>query len=343
MTPSQGKVAISPSALSIEPGATLNLSSVVTATFDGDDVSGDLSYALTSAGHASGTALSGTGANTTLTIDSAESIGSTITIRVSHPGANGNSATGDYKDITVTVIPPSILPKDATTFTDTVTGGTVVWKVLKDNRPTAGTSTTNAFGKTDTSTGDGTVLMITEKVYGTGGLTSLGTGYTYHSTGSWVQYENANIKGAFDKWYAANTSVALKDEAYVPSLTYEHPTSPDPAFSGILGISDMIQVTGARNLPAAYSSASATKADTTTSGVVFPLSFSEVNQYFKDVNAKKGYAISGTVQRWWLRSPDGYNNDPRGSDVYTDGNMYVAPVGMLLGGLRPALWIDTTQ
>jgi hypothetical protein len=143
-----------------------------------------VTWSLINGTYASGTTLSATTGNkVTLVVDITET-NSTITIRATHPGTT--TANSAYQDITINIK----LPVGATTFTDT---NGVVWHVLKDNRSAVGTPTSfkTEDGSIETSDGSGTMLIVTEKVYGTGGLTSYGDGISYNSSDNFVQYQNS--------------------------------------------------------------------------------------------------------------------------------------------------------
>jgi hypothetical protein len=176
--------------------------------------------------------------------------------------------------------------------------------------------------------------MVTDKVYGTGGLSSYGADYRYNGTTSsdpWVVYANASIKSTFDSWYAANTSAALKAEARIPSLGYETTT----AGSGN-GWSATWDVAAALSTPGVAAGGA-------TSGVVFPLSISEVTRYIYDGTnntSRIGTDVAGTAQYWWLRSPG--SSAGRGSYVNTSGAVNSSRVGDVTFALRPAIWLDTT-
>jgi hypothetical protein len=210
------------------------------------------------------------------------------------------------------------------TFTDS-TG--VIWRILKDNRPGA----PNALDGS-ASAGDGTILLLTENVYGNGVPGARGGSYIYTTPASdpWDEYANVSIKNIFNDWYAANTSAALKARARIPSLGYE------ATYSGTgNGFIPTWNVESALSTPGVAAGAA-------TEGVIFPLSVTEVTRYVYDgVNdsSRIAYDLSSRPQYWWLRSPGGL----------TVGAAYTRADGTLGGNyivgdmfdIRPALWIDT--
>ena len=191
------------------------------------------------------------------------------------------------------------------TFTD----GQVTWRVLA----------------VDAS---GNKLIVTENVYSEG--TSLAwTSYfiKYNNGAEWDIYENVDdvsgttLKYHMDLWYANFASPALKAAALNPVLTYEA-LSPG-------------SYTASWNMSSAYSSAGAPASGNT--GVVFPLSVSEANQFVGAGTAKLAYNTSNEPCVWWLRSPGNVGWSVTG--VASNGGVTSGVAATNVRGFRPALWI----
>jgi hypothetical protein len=81
-----------------------------------------------------------------------------------------------------------------------------------------------------------------------------------------------------------------------------------------------------------------------TTDNIFLLSIDEVQTYFADDSARIALDSDGTAWWWWLRSP----GSDRGSAAAVHSNGYVLVYGYcvydgngyLLGGIRPALWLN---
>jgi hypothetical protein len=256
-------------------------------------------------------------------------------------GADGKLGTADDKmmyDNAGTLVPAPYIPAGATSFTDR-TG--VTWRILKDNRPVAGTPTSfmTEDGSIETSDGTGTMLLLTDRVYSHGDSLVWG-GYNafYNTTNVFTTYDQSNgiYRPAMNLWYTHFVSPELKELARIPTLTYEDDEIMTTGWSG-----------DTMNMDTAISTPGALAGVATTDGVVFPLSISEVTRYLGTVWAQRiandsagggepGYPGWG----WQLRSP-GYSAANPASGVYTNGSI-ISYIANGYSSLRPGLWIDTT-
>jgi hypothetical protein len=288
MIPSATSVSItvSPASVKVTKGETVVLSANV--TLNGTSVADPQTVTWSVIGtHNAGTTITTPGATATLSAATAESA-TTLTVRVTYPGVGTRSV-----DVSVGVVSNFPITPGAKTYTDS---NGIVWKILKDNRPASGTAATGG-----TSDGSGTVLLLTDKIYGTGSTGSVGSVLTYHISVNYVQYPASlgTYRTFMNTFYQTYVGAELKAKARIPNLTYE---------------------TGwntAANTSFAYSSAGAA-AGATTTGITFPLSISEANQYLgAATSGKVASTVRGTAFYWWLRSPG--STSTQVAYVYSNG------------------------
>jgi hypothetical protein len=249
-------------------------------------------------------------------------------------GADNKLGTADDKmmyDNAGTLVPAPYIPAGATSFTDR-TG--VTWRILKDNRVGAPAALDGS-----TSSGDGTILLVTDRVYSHGDTLNWG-GYNtpYHNTNVFVKYDAADgsYKTTLNDWYTNLVSPELKALARIPSLGYEADDIMTTGWSATMDANGAISTPGAA-------------AGTQTDQIAFPLSISEVTRYIGTTNAARGAVDSAgngenttnyPYRYWRLRSPGSSATDPT-SGVVSDGS--VGATGTSWGhALRPGLWINTT-
>jgi hypothetical protein len=197
------------------------------------------------------------------------------------------------------------------TFTDPASG--VLWRLLN----------------TDAS---GNKLIITDAVYGYSQPYNNANTFTDYATGEPI------IKGSMNNWYASNAGkLADIDKAWaVANLPIENP-----------GMSSGWSETVFNDIDWVYSltnSAGLNDAAGTT-GVVFPLSVSDVAEYGTagtGVLNNIAYDIdpnySTSARIWWLRSPG--SNATIVSNVTTTGSVTYVNATSTSRGFRPALWIQ---
>jgi hypothetical protein len=181
--------------------------------------------------------------------------------------------------------------------------------------------------------------MVTERVYNQGSSLSWGT-----TSGTYPYYHSSNLKpivayqntqgtyctrGYVDTWYATNTSALLRAAACIPNLgVLENSGNP---------VSNWHTWNNAtsRSTPGSL-------AGSTTAGVAFILSTSEVNEYFANTNAARQAMDTGGVTRgWWFRSPGSTAAEPVA--LVTSGGSFVnynATNQSSDFGFRPALWLN---
>ncbi|MCL1909516.1 MAG: Ig domain-containing protein, partial [Kiritimatiellaeota bacterium] len=249
----------------------------------------------------------------------------TYTFTVTATPNNGGDPVS--QEFTITVDAVALLPSGATSFTD----GDVTWKVLKDNRPTSGTTVPNAFGVSPISDGSGSVLIITEKVYSSDvSTTAWGNAFQYNNGATWINYASMvsvagnSYKGVADAFWSVNMSSKLKGRSLTANLNYEN-AAPGSGFSNIATV-------GGISTPGALSESNA----------LFPISISEANTYFTgaagSANANRvATGVDNVSQAYFLRSPGTVENPIM--RIWTTGNVSAIPINSIFG-LRPALWIQ---
>jgi hypothetical protein len=302
MVPSQDKIEIvvGPASLSVAKGATLAMTAV--ATFNGDDVTGGVGWTLVG-NYATGTSISGTGANATLTVGASE--GATITVRVYHEGSNGEdggatgATNGTTKDVTVRVnSSPAANVAVGGEFTD---NNGVVWKVLaKEN---------------------GHSLIITKYIYGRG---------TSYKNSPWIYLDTAgnNLKSALQTFYTSTVGGDIK-KVTVP---YQSPLPDVRLTQG--GYSSTENGSAGYSHPATSGTATANG-----SNAIFVLSISEANQYFANNSSRIAAGVSdGTTKGpWLLRSPGSTGDSwPYVRDMGAINQVVYTTVF----GYRPCLWVQ---
>jgi hypothetical protein len=304
MVPSQGKIEIvvGPATLSVMKGQTLAMTAF--ATFNGDNVTGGVGWALVG-NYATGTYISGSGANATLTVDANE--GATITVRVYHEGTNGEGggatgATNDTtKDVTVTV---KGIPPVAGEYTD---NKGVQWIVLAQE-------------------GDKKLIM-TKYIYG------IGTQYNVANTWNHLDTSGNNLKSTLQTWYTGTVGAEIKARA----VPYARPLSDYRTDYNTPAI-----FSAAENQPAGLSHpATSGSAAANGSNTIFVLSISEANQYLGATAAAKiAYDASSTAtaRGWWLRSPG--STASYVASVYYSGVVNNGNANDAVRGFRPALWVQ---
>jgi hypothetical protein len=263
--------------------------------------------------------ISGTGSATSKGEDAV-----TWSISPTNSGLSFNTATGLLSGMpnklgTYTV---TATAKDDTSKTATVTFAVQVppWEGVTEGE----TFYVNGIGwrvlTVDAATG--AKLIITENYIAQ-------AAYNFPGTNNiWVPYVNSTLKTTMDTWWAANGGALKAIARYPDNLGVEsgYPTGREfwIGWAGAAIQSDALSGPGG----------SAAGADT---GVVFPLSVSEVNKYranFYNGNPGTPY---GALMYWWLRSP-GEDAD-YAAHVEPNGSIqrYTVTTGWYF---RPALWIS---
>ena len=195
------------------------------------------------------------------------------------------------------------------TFTDS-TG--IVWRVLHEDA-------------------EGRQLIITEHVHG--------PGTRYHSSNTFVQLHNAEIRTVLNTWYSNNISSALHARAIPFTPTQLRSTQIAP---GTWNVNEIDTTHHAR--PGTGT------ANANGNNALFLLSISEVNTHFENANdARIGRCSAGTARLWWLRSPAhsiGVGQNMAGVGV--TGNRAATMATLTFSGtpasgahgFRPAMWIN---
>ena len=245
---------------------------------------------------------------------------------------NGGDPVVEEFTIKVNAPPPFGPAPGATTFSD----GTVDWVVLKDNRPPSGQNIPNHYGVNQPSDGDGTVLIMTEKIY------VLGT--PYHSAGSYVRLGTSDrLRPALNAWWNNNNNISSDLRAKVRAPVN---VNSDVRNTGTWLVSADMHTEN----EAAGRTTPGTASAVATS--LFVLSVSEVNQYFgaipnsdtigRVIRIANG-ATTSDPRHWWLRSP---GTESQYCVAYVNYNGGMAGVtssqvanGTSNFGFRPALWI----